>query len=103
MLSKLAGRLIGRTAMEVYINLDRDDAIYTNQDTISGDIILITRSSMKISTITVNLSGIATSRLDQGKSEVHQVLCSSPMYRVFFKLTPMEIAGASKNRSCVSS
>lgn len=73
MLSRLERLLASSSRADVQIQLDRREPIYTNQDTVSGHILLHNESSIHISTINVTLSGIATSRLGPGKRiESHQ-------------------------------
>ncbi|KAJ5595450.1 uncharacterized protein N7459_001658 [Penicillium hispanicum] len=72
--------------MEVEIKLDRDYPVYTNNDTVSGKVIMETESPVKISTITVTLVGIAVSRLGLGgKSECHQFPELSECHRINWK------------------
>ncbi|KAE8412021.1 hypothetical protein BDV36DRAFT_288243 [Aspergillus pseudocaelatus] len=60
--------------MDLHIRLDQERGAYTEKDTVSGHIFLRNRSPVNISTITVKLSGIATSRLSSGKYiESHQL------------------------------
>lgn len=60
--------------MKAQVELERDDLIYTNNDTVTGKIILVTLSSVLISNISVTLSAISTSRLRSRKSiETHRV------------------------------
>ncbi|KAL2833342.1 hypothetical protein BDW59DRAFT_156843 [Aspergillus cavernicola] len=58
--------------MDVRIRL-RDPPVYTNEDEVSGHVILATAAQVDISTITIKLSGSATSRLDSGLTETHQL------------------------------
>lgn len=60
--------------MDVQVKLDRDRSLYSNGDTVTGEIILLADCSMSISRLVVTLSCIAISRATSGKkSEVHQV------------------------------
>lgn len=78
MLSKIVKWFGGPKAMGVQINLDQGRNVYSSGDTVTGEIMLLTESSMSISSIVVTLSGIAVSRSQSGKScEVHQVCLSS--------------------------
>lgn len=60
--------------MKIHVELDRDDLIYTNCETISGKIVIESKSPVNISSIKATLSGISVSRLRSGEgNEVHQV------------------------------
>ena len=60
--------------MDLHIRLDQERGAYTEKDNVSGHIFLRNKSPVNISTVTVKLSGIATSRLSSGKYiESHQV------------------------------
>jgi hypothetical protein len=73
MLSRLGHSLSLSSKMDVQIQLDKREATYTNQDTVSGRLILHARSSVDISGIQVTLSGSALSRLHSGRrTESHQ-------------------------------
>ncbi|KAG2004004.1 hypothetical protein GB937_009241 [Aspergillus fischeri] len=59
--------------VDIQIQLDRKPPVYTNEDVISGCVILRSETEMDIATITINLTGTATSRLDSGKlTESHK-------------------------------
>ncbi|PKX95193.1 uncharacterized protein P174DRAFT_127316 [Aspergillus novofumigatus IBT 16806] len=74
MLSRLGHSSLLSSRMDVQIQLDKREATYTNQDTVSGRLILHTRSSVDISAIQVTLSGSALSRLHSGRrTESHQL------------------------------
>lgn len=60
--------------MDVQVKLDRERSIYSNGDTVTGEIVLLADCSMSISRLVITLSCIAISRSKSGKkSEVHQV------------------------------
>ncbi|KAE8156815.1 hypothetical protein BDV40DRAFT_305707 [Aspergillus tamarii] len=60
--------------MDLHIRLDQERGAYTEKDNVSGHIFLRNKSPVNISTVTVKLSGIATSRLSSGKYiESHQL------------------------------
>ncbi|KAE8308798.1 hypothetical protein BDV41DRAFT_591785 [Aspergillus transmontanensis] len=60
--------------MDLQIRLDQERGAYTEKDTVSGHLFLRNKVPVNISTITVKLSGIATSRLSSGKYvESHQL------------------------------
>ncbi|KAE8382869.1 hypothetical protein BDV26DRAFT_288172 [Aspergillus bertholletiae] len=60
--------------MDLQIRLDQERGAFTENDTVSGHLFLRTKAPVNISTITVRLSGIATSRLSSGKYiESHQL------------------------------
>jgi hypothetical protein len=67
-------RLFKSPRMEIQISLDREQAVYTNKDEILGHVILRNETQVDINSITIRLSGSATSRLDVGRAtETHQV------------------------------
>lgn len=73
--------LPGRPAMAAQVELDRDSSIYTNQDTVTGRLILDIESPVTISKSAVDLSGIAISTLSSRKrSEMHRVSCFQPLH-----------------------
>ncbi|GAB1199000.1 hypothetical protein APSETT444_008332 [Aspergillus pseudonomiae] len=60
--------------MDLQVRLDQEWGAYTEKDTVSGHLIFRNKAPVNISTITVKLSGIATSRLNSGRYvESHQV------------------------------
>lgn len=60
--------------MKIHVELDRDNLIYTSCETISGKIVVESKSPLNISSIKATLSGISVSRLRSGEgNEVHQV------------------------------
>jgi hypothetical protein len=72
------------TQLRVDLKLDREEPVYSHQDTISGEVTLHTDFPTEISSISLNLSAVATARLRDGRrAEVHQV-CS---YRRSFRLS----------------
>lgn len=73
MLSRVA-RLFGYPAnMEVEIQLDEKVLYYTNEDEVSGHVVLRSDTELDIATIVISLSGQATSRLDSRKlNETHK-------------------------------
>jgi hypothetical protein len=74
--------------MDIQIQLDRKPPIYTNEDVISGRVILRSDAQMDIATITINLSGTATSRLDLGKlTESHKVYSDPPYCRLYMLIS----------------
>lgn len=77
MLSRVT-RLFGCPAnMEVQIQLEKKLLHYTNEDQVSGHVVLRSDTELDIATIAINLSGQATSRLESGKlNETHKV-CSA--------------------------
>jgi hypothetical protein len=75
-------------SMQVQVNLDRDDPVYTNRDSISGKIIITKRNSwLNLSLTSVSLLGIAVSR-SGANLETHLV-------RIWFN--PSYIERSSKN------
>lgn len=63
----------GPKSMQVQVNLDRDDPVYTNRDSVSGEVIIMEcNSSLNLSSISVSLLGTAVSR-SGGSSETHLV------------------------------
>ncbi|KAL3468256.1 hypothetical protein BJX64DRAFT_282440 [Aspergillus heterothallicus] len=71
-------RLLSPSRMEVRISLDRPHAVYTNKDEITGHVILRNETQVDITTITISLSGSATSRFDAGRqAETHQLFKTS--------------------------
>ncbi|KAJ5607738.1 hypothetical protein N7537_004357 [Penicillium hordei] len=65
---------LSQSPMTVELRLDETDSAYTHQDTVSGEVILHTESPADLSTIVLNLSGTATSRLTQSRrTETHDV------------------------------
>ncbi|KAF7588563.1 hypothetical protein BBP40_005518 [Aspergillus hancockii] len=80
--------------MDIQIRLDQERGAYSDRDAVSGNIVLRNKSPVNISTITVRLSGIATSRLGSGRYiESHQLL--QRFQHVFppHKLTDMSVSG----------
>lgn len=74
MLFTMSSLGLSQSPMTVELRLDEPDAAYTNQDTVSGEVILHTESPADLSTIVLNLSGTATSRLTQSRrTETHNV------------------------------
>ncbi|KAL3481558.1 hypothetical protein BJX99DRAFT_253480 [Aspergillus californicus] len=66
-------RMLGSSRMDVQIQL-REPAVYSNEDEISGHVILTAAAQLDISTVEVKLSGSAVSRLDSRRStESHQL------------------------------
>ncbi|KAE8389103.1 hypothetical protein BDV23DRAFT_173412 [Aspergillus alliaceus] len=64
--------------MDIQILLDKMHPVYTNQDQVSGHVILRNEAELDIATITIKLSGSATSRLDSGKlTESHELFTRS--------------------------
>lgn len=64
--------------MDIQILLDNMHPVYTNEDQVSGRVILRNEAEMDIATIRIDLSGSATSRLDSGKlTERHEVCCAT--------------------------
>ncbi|KNG83637.1 hypothetical protein ANOM_007200 [Aspergillus nomiae NRRL 13137] len=60
--------------MDLQVRLDQEWGAYTEKDTVSGHLIFRNKAPVNISTITVKLSGIATSRLNSGRYvESHQL------------------------------
>lgn len=59
--------------MVAHVELDRNDFIFTYQDTVTGKVVIDASSSVKISNISVTLSGIAISTLNSRKEETHRV------------------------------
>ncbi|KAL2812842.1 hypothetical protein BJX63DRAFT_395650 [Aspergillus granulosus] len=71
-------RLLKPSRMEIRICLDRSHAGYTNKDEISGHVVLKSETQVNITTITISLSGYATSRLNAGRLvETHQLFQSN--------------------------
>ncbi|KAJ5484311.1 hypothetical protein N7453_012265 [Penicillium expansum] len=63
---------LSQSPMNVELRLDETEPAYTHQDTVSGEVILHTESPADLSTIVLNLSGTATSRLTQSRrTETH--------------------------------
>ncbi|GAT29916.1 hypothetical protein RIB2604_03102510 [Aspergillus luchuensis] len=59
--------------MEVEIQLDEKVLYYTNEDEVSGHVVLRSDTELDIATIVISLSGQATSRLDSRKlNETHK-------------------------------
>lgn len=68
--------------MDIQIHLDREQPTYTNEDVVSGHVILINGAQLDIAAITIKLSGSATSRLNSGKlTQSHQVCSLIPFLR----------------------
>ena len=66
--------LSGRPAIAAQVEVESDDLIYTNKDTVTGKIILVALSSVLISNISLTLSGSSTSRLrSRYSNETHKV------------------------------
>ncbi|OJZ82949.1 hypothetical protein ASPFODRAFT_700856 [Aspergillus luchuensis CBS 106.47] len=60
--------------MEVEIQLDEKVLYYTNEDEVSGHVVLRSDTELDIATIVISLSGQATSRLDSRKlNETHKL------------------------------
>lgn len=77
MLPKMARFLGPPSRMDIQIQLDKKDPVYTNDDQVSGRVILYNEAEVDIATITIRLSGAATSRLRSEKlTESHEV-CSA--------------------------
>ncbi|KAL2704059.1 hypothetical protein AAEP93_005130 [Penicillium crustosum] len=73
---------LSQSPMTVELRLDETDSTYTHQDTVSGEVILHTESPADLSTIVLNLSGTATSRLTQSRrTETHNLFKKS--HRLF--------------------
>ncbi|OJJ37007.1 hypothetical protein ASPWEDRAFT_170504 [Aspergillus wentii DTO 134E9] len=74
MLSRVERFLDSPSRIDLRVQLDREQAVYTNEDAVSGHIILRNEAQVDVAAITVTLSGSATSRLRSGKlTESHQV------------------------------
>ncbi|CAG8154228.1 unnamed protein product [Penicillium nalgiovense] len=79
MLFKMSSLALPRSPMEVELTLDQTEPAYTCQDTVSGEVILQTGSPADLSTIFLQLSGAATSRLTQSRrTETHSVCGKIP-------------------------
>ncbi|KAL4873122.1 hypothetical protein BDV12DRAFT_192621 [Aspergillus spectabilis] len=64
--------------MDIRIHLCREPPVYTNEDEVSGHVILTTETQVDISTISIKLAGTATSRLYSGRlTESHQLFKTS--------------------------
>lgn len=62
--------------MDIRIHLDGEQPTYTNEDVVSGHVMLRNGAQLDITAITIKLSGSATSRLNSNKlTQSHQV-CS---------------------------
>jgi len=85
--------------MDIRIQLDREHSAYTNEDVVSGHVILNNDVQFDIAAITMKLSGSATSRLDSGKlTQSHQV-CSLTPFLIFKWADPIQcsfLAGLNK-------
>ncbi|KAK5795878.1 hypothetical protein VI817_005163 [Penicillium citrinum] len=70
--------LSGRPAIAAQVEVESDDLIYTNKDTVTGKIILVALSSVLISNVSLTLSGSSTSRLrSRYSNETHKVFKST--------------------------
>ncbi|KAJ0420787.1 hypothetical protein BJY00DRAFT_312714 [Aspergillus carlsbadensis] len=88
-------RLFKPPRMEIQISLDRDQALYTNKDEVLGHVILRNETQVGINSITIKLSGSATSRLDAGKLvETHQLFKTNVQL-----FPPKEFASFSTSRA----
>ncbi|KAJ5402221.1 uncharacterized protein N7487_008117 [Penicillium crustosum] len=73
---------LSQSPMTVELRLDETDSTYTHQDTVSGEVILHTESPADLSTIVLNLSGTATSRLTQSRrTETHNIPQATECYK----------------------
>ncbi|EYE91870.1 uncharacterized protein EURHEDRAFT_463772 [Aspergillus ruber CBS 135680] len=60
--------------MDIRIHLDREQPTYTNEDVVSGHVMLRNGAQLDITAITIKLSGSATSRLNSNKlTQSHQL------------------------------
>lgn len=74
MLFTMSSLGLSQSPMNVELRLDETEPAYTHQDTVSGEVILHTESPADLSTIVLNLSGTATSRLTHSRrTETHNV------------------------------
>lgn len=74
MLFNMSSLGLSQPTMKVELRLDKKEPAYTPRDTVLGEIILHTESPADLSTIVLNLSGTATSRLSQSRrTETHNV------------------------------
>lgn len=74
MLFTMSSLGLSQSPMTVELRLDETDSAYSHNDTVSGEVILHTESPADLSTIVLNLSGTATSRLTQSRrTETHNV------------------------------
>ncbi|KAL3450768.1 hypothetical protein BJX65DRAFT_304923 [Aspergillus insuetus] len=88
-------RLFKSPRMEIQISLDREQAVYTNKDEILGHVILRNEIQVDINSITIRLSGSATSRLDVGRmTEAHQLFKTNVQL-----FPPKEFASSLKSRA----
>ncbi|KAJ5143348.1 uncharacterized protein N7515_002135 [Penicillium bovifimosum] len=69
---------LSQSPLAVELRLDQKEAVYTDLDTVTGEIILCSESPADISSIVLTLSGTATSRLNNGRrTESHNLFIKS--------------------------
>lgn len=74
MIFKLGSVLLSPAPMEVDLQLDQKEPVYTHRDTVSGRVILCNESAADLSTVVLKLSGTAISRFNHSsRTETHHV------------------------------
>ncbi|KAA8644639.1 uncharacterized protein ATNIH1004_008845 [Aspergillus tanneri] len=74
MLSRVERFFESPSRMDLRIQLKKEQPVYTNEDEVSGHVVLRNEAEVDITKITIKLSGSATSRLDSGKlTELHEL------------------------------
>ncbi|RHZ43069.1 uncharacterized protein CDV56_100491 [Aspergillus thermomutatus] len=78
MLSRVERFFRSPSRIDIRIHLEKKQPIYTNEDEVSGHVIIHNRAEVDLARITIKLSGSATSRLDSGKlTESHELFKKS--------------------------
>ncbi|KAJ5860245.1 uncharacterized protein N7529_007555 [Penicillium soppii] len=78
MIFKLGSVLLSPAPMEVDLQLDQKEPVYTHRDTVSGRVILCNESAADLSTVVLKLSGTAISRFNHSsRTETHHIFKKS--------------------------